>query len=210
MKILWGVLVAVLTSGGCAGIDVRPLTTIERANEQDPDKASELRGIRFFRSSAYLLVRQTGSDGSCDVTIAYYQNVDEPYILIPQPGIGSITFTPTLTDGWNLTGFSGTVDSKVSEMIAAAATVAAAAVAAAVPAEKPEQPTSRVELNNTEMSVNEPLGPGMYKMTFGKDGATFKRAFAVKLHDGSFQSCSRFASSPAPPPAQKLTRQPAK
>jgi hypothetical protein len=206
MKILCGVLVTVLLLVGCAHIEIRPLTKEER---EDPDKASKLNGVRFFRSSPYLLVRQTGNDGSCDVTIVYYQNVDEPYIIIPHQGIGSITYNPTLTDGWNLTGFSGTVDSKVPEMITAVTGLVAAGVAAAVPS-APAAPAAagvtkagkdvpRIAFDNTAISVGQPLEPGMYKMTFGKDGVGFKRVFVLKSDD-VLQSCLRFGSPPAAPP----------
>jgi hypothetical protein len=198
MKILWGVLVAVLLLAGCARIEIRPLTSEERANEGNPDKASKLNGVRFFRSSPYLLVRQTDTNGSCDVAIVYYQNVDEPYIIIPHWGIGSITYNPTLTDGWNLTGFSGTVDSKVPEMIGSVAGLMTAAVKAATPGARlqPEaSTTSVIVLDNTEISVGQPLGPGMYKITFGKDGTKFKRVFGMKSGD-SFQPCRGFSSPP--------------
>jgi len=133
------------------------------------------------------------------VTIVYYQNIDEPYIIIPHRGIGSITFNPTFTEGWNLTGFSGTVDSKVPEMINAVAALMTAGVKAAVPG-APAAPapstTSEVVLDNGEVPVGKPLGPGMYKMTFGEDGAVFRRVFAVRSGE-SFQSCVGFATPPA-------------
>jgi len=43
MKILWRILMTGLVFSGCAYIEIRPLTTEERAGERDPDKAAKLR-----------------------------------------------------------------------------------------------------------------------------------------------------------------------
>jgi len=54
----------------------------------------------------------------------------EEYVITWEAGIGSVDPSFTLTDGWNLTGFASSVDSKFSDNLSAVASLATAAAGA--------------------------------------------------------------------------------
>ena len=164
-------MLLLLTTSACSHIEIRPLTTQERIDESDPDKAAKLNGIRFYRPMPYMLVKQTDASGSCDVTVAYYRDPDQPYIVIPHYAIGSIVFSPTLTDGWNLTAFSGTVDTKVPEMITAISSLMTAAIKAAgapggAVVETSKASVLTLDKDGKKLAPGDSISPGLYKMTF--------------------------------------------
>jgi len=77
------------------------------------------------------------------VQIVWLPDYSQEYQIIAKPGIGSVTFNPSLKDGWNLSSLSATVDTKTAEILTAVGGLitAAAAVPAAVPLEvKGEKP----------------------------------------------------------------------
>lgn len=104
-------LAAACLSSGCASV------MVERAKP-------ESEGVRFYRPDMYVLVSYEVTD-QCVVnvkkTFLPLPNKNEEYVIRARAGIGSVTFKPTLEQGWNLTGFEATADSKVSETITALA-----------------------------------------------------------------------------------------
>ena len=96
--------IGVLAIAGCANIDIQRVTA---------DNHATVHGIRYWRPAPYLSV--TGDkNGTCVARLIYLPNMKEEYAITPVGGFGSITFKPTLTDGWNLTALDATVDSKTS------------------------------------------------------------------------------------------------
>jgi len=80
---------------GCAHIEVRPLTKQEIANEGDPDTARSYQ-VFAFPLFAVLARKADGHRWLMRFDNCLLSNIDEPYIIIPHQGIGSITFNPPL------------------------------------------------------------------------------------------------------------------
>lgn len=78
-------------------------------------------GIHYYRSKPYVLITETkgtkDTESSCVVEIKYLPDYSQEYVIIPHYWIGSIALKPTLTDGWNLTNFDSTVDTKMPDML---------------------------------------------------------------------------------------------
>jgi hypothetical protein len=134
-----------LASLACASVTVRRLTS-------DMDSAP---GIRFYRPAPYVLVEPVAAEGgsapgAVKVSIIWLPDYTQQYVIEAKPGLGSVSFNPTLTDGWNLTGFDATVDSKTAELLTAA------------PGLVPRGPTG----------VGQPpkICPGIYRLDHGPDG----------------------------------------
>ena len=75
-------------------------------------------GIRFYRPHPYLWVTKD-KDGSLKGTIYWLPNKNEEYVIKVISGIGTVDTKFTLENGWNLTQFGETRDSKTPEMIEA-------------------------------------------------------------------------------------------
>ena len=54
---------------------------------------------------------------TCVVDIKYLPDYSKEYVMIPHYWLGSVALKPTLTDGWNLTNFDSTVDTKIPDFI---------------------------------------------------------------------------------------------
>jgi hypothetical protein len=156
--------------------------------------------VRFYRSSPYLLVTQTSADGACIASVVYYRDLSEEYIIIPHRGIGTLTFNPTLSEGWNLVAFSGSVDSKVPETISAIASLmTAATTAAGVKALPPEATENQLVIEPSA----EPLAPGLYQIKFvAQSIPTFTPVIRVRQSGGkgSPMPCRTLAGPPQKPP----------
>ena len=131
-----------LGSFGCAHLDIHKVD-----NRKDPDEY----GLRFYRSRPYLLV--TLSDKGCTATFEYLPDYSQEYILHPHCWLGSLSLKPTLKDGWNLTAFDSTVDTKIPETINAFAGVM----------KNVADMAKMLMLSEGETAS---FGPGLYSMTF--------------------------------------------
>ena len=135
------VVMVILTIAGCANIDIQRVTT---ANE------GTVHGVRYWRPAPYLSV--TGNkDGLCVAKLIYLPNMKEEFVITPTGGFGSITFKPTLSDGWNLTALEATVDSKTS------ATDFLGAIA-------------KMPGLTKDLREGPSMKPGIYKIIFDNDG----------------------------------------
>jgi len=144
------IVLACLVLQACASIKVGPVASFPK-DEQD--------GIRFYRPHPYVWI--TGSDGgACKATLTYLPRMQEEWQIKATPGfIGTVTFEPTIADGWNLVGIKGAVDPKMAEVIESIAGIASSAVAAdaAAPGTRPaERPAG--------------MHQGLYKVTFDGNG----------------------------------------
>ena len=98
-----------------------------------------------------------------------------------------LTFKPTLENGWNLTAFDSTVDTKIPETINALAGMMekAGAIAAPVPAKAGARP-----VNN--------FGPGLYRLTFDRAHGglvSVEPVFQMKDADGHVIACPQPGTS---------------
>jgi hypothetical protein len=100
------VIVAVFLHG-CAGVEVTRIT------KENPYKE----GIRFYRPYPYLLITKVKQGENLECKIVYLPNVNEEYAVRVKSGIGSTEAKLTLEDGWNLTQFGETRESKSAEMV---------------------------------------------------------------------------------------------
>ena len=93
---------------GCARVDITKIS---------PDHPYQ-GGIRFYRPHPYLWVTKD-KDGSLKGTIHWLPNKNEEYVIKVKSGVGTAETKFTLENGWNLTQFGETRDSKTPEMIEA-------------------------------------------------------------------------------------------
>lgn len=100
---------------GCAGVEV---TRVKNGSDNG--------GIRFYRPWPYLLV-VPAANGGVEAKTVYLPRLDQEYSIKVKPGLGTVNGKFTLSDGWNLTDFGDTRDSKVPETIAALSGAATAA-----------------------------------------------------------------------------------
>jgi hypothetical protein len=101
------VVVLAGVASGCASLE------ITHTNDSNAD------GLHFYRPSPYIAV-STGDKG-CQVSMLFLPNPDQEYVVKAHSGLGTVSFKPTLADGWNLTGLDSTVDSKANELLKNAA-----------------------------------------------------------------------------------------
>jgi len=98
--------VSVFLIAGCAGVEI----TRVKDNKDNG-------GIRFYRPWPYLLVIQT--DKGVEAKTVYLPKKDEEYSIKVKSGLGTVNGSFTLTDGWNLTQFGDSRDSKIPDTITA-------------------------------------------------------------------------------------------
>jgi nitrogen fixation protein len=98
----------VLLMVSCARVDITKISSDHPYRQ----------GIRFYRPHPYLWVTKD-KDGSLKGTIYWLPNKNEEYVIRVKSGIGTVDTKFTLENGWNLTQFGETRDSKTPEMIEA-------------------------------------------------------------------------------------------
>ncbi|MGH7779263.1 MAG: hypothetical protein ACREQR_05510 [Candidatus Binataceae bacterium] len=93
-------------------------------------------GIHYYRPKPYLLLTVTTTEktgappastttsNACVAEIEYLPDYGQEYVMVPHYWLGSVAMKPTLTDGWNLTAFDSTVDTKIPDTITALAGLA--------------------------------------------------------------------------------------
>jgi len=105
---LLAILIFFIFIPDCAGVRIIKITH-ENPHEE---------GIRFYAPHPYLWVTEDTS-GSLQATIVWLPNKSEEYAIRVKSGIGSVDTKFTLENGWNLTQFGQTMDSKTPELITA-------------------------------------------------------------------------------------------
>lgn len=160
-----------LLVAGCAYAEVRPVKTIDEE------------GIRFYRPWPYVWITLAKEGGGCEVSIQWLPDMRKEYIIIPHPGIGSLTVSPTLTEGWNLTAMNITADSKASEMVTAISGMIGNIASAVI---KPATPNKKGE-----------FGPGLYRLVFGEKQFTgLDEVFYLVDGNGDRVLCSQTPQEP--------------
>src|SRR5579872_4257899 len=131
-------------------------------------------GIRYYRPKPYLLVTETvtektgGAPGggtaseSCVAEVKYLPDYSREYVMIPHYWLGSVAMKPTLADGWNLTNFDSTVDTKIPETINALAALSKSVAPNGI------APLTALETLKGESLIEEQknpsLSPGLYEI----------------------------------------------
>jgi|OpeIllAssembly_1097287.scaffolds.fasta_scaffold858273_1 nitrogen fixation protein len=115
------------------------------------------KGLRFNRPSPYLLTVET-KDG-CAHSIVYLPDPEEVYAIQVHSALGSVDAKVTLENGWNVTTFGQTTDSKIPETITAVTGLLTAATKSAAPGTG-APPT--------------PCTPGLRKITYHPDAKQWK------------------------------------
>jgi hypothetical protein len=161
---------------------------------------SQSDGIHYYRPRPYILITETKAANdpqpSCVVDIKYLPDYSQEYVIIPHYWIGSVALKPTLTDGWNLTNFDSTVDTKVPETLNAFAALMKAVPQSAVsPAVKTENVTGPAPTGNVR--------PGLYPMEPDGDRLTIDVDHPVFQAKGSV--CATLSAAPAPAPKPPTT-----
>jgi len=108
------IVLALVTATACAGIEIK--------------KGRKDNAIVYYLPDPYLLIAPNGKDGALLGQIIYLPNCSEARSIRPTAGIGSVTFEPTLENGWNLTGFDSSIDSQSDEFLTALTSLAASAI----------------------------------------------------------------------------------
>ena len=173
----WLLALALFSFVGCAHLDIHK--TIDQDNPKEY-------GLRFYRPRPYLLV--TLSDKGCTPSIIQLPDYSQEYILHPYYWLGSLTFKPTLTDGWNLTAFDSTVDTKIPDTINSLVGLMKTAAEIA----KGARPGAGTPAD---------IAPGLYSMTFSKETGLlteFKVIMQFKDENNNPIACPKYY-----PPKQK-------
>jgi hypothetical protein len=157
------VLWALISVAGCAYAEVRPI------------KSTDVEGIRFYRPWPYLWV-VNAEKGGCTFTVNYLPDTSQEYIIIPHTGVGSLTVSPTLAEGWNLIALQTTADSKTAELINAISGIAGNIAGPAGAA-----------INKT---APKGFGPGLYRFEFEKGKVnTLAQVFSFVDGNGNPVTC---------------------
>lgn len=177
-KIRFVAVPAILLSlSACSGLEFR-------------ENGKEVDGLTVPKPALYLKV-MSNENGVCTTETLLLPDGTNTRTIIPHYRIGTVEFNPTLADGWNLTGFTSNVDTKVPETIDALANFAnAASISKMVPAARnivDEQPPANennqqgfyswnVTDDNKNLikgkKIGEQTGVGIYKMLFGGETGT--------------------------------------
>ena len=158
-------VLVLLAFTGCARLDIRHVSDEKK------------QGLRFYRPWPYLWIAIDAA-GNCAARVVYLPDVNEEYRVIPRAGIGSVTFNPKIEDGWKLTGFESTVDSKFNETVSA---LSGLITAAAGVAGRGAARTAAADLVFKDSTGTEGLGPGLHRFERGDPfPPTFKTVVKVE------------------------------
>lgn len=129
---------------GCAGVKITRL-----ASDNDYKE-----GIRFYRSYPYVLISINKDTKALQATTVFLPKMNEEYVINVRSGLGTVNASFDLADGWNLTHFGDTRDSKIPDTITAL-TGTFKEIAAILEKKEGETPA---------------LEPGLYRYSFDKSG----------------------------------------
>jgi len=138
---------------GCAHLDIHKVVS-------DDKNYTKIQGLRFYRPMPYLWIT-TNKEGQCMSMVTYLPDTSQEYVIDPNPNlIGSVSFKPTLENGWNLTGFDSSADTKISEVLNAIGEIASKTVSGGPPPGK--------QVTGEPVTVEKPIviTPGLYKLKF--------------------------------------------
>jgi hypothetical protein len=107
MKRFYLLTVLIFLMVSCASVEITRITP------ENPYK----KGIRFYRPYPYLWVTKDKDGKNLECKIIYLPNKNEEYTIKVKSGIGTVDTKFTLEDGWRLTQFGETRDSKTVEMV---------------------------------------------------------------------------------------------
>ena len=99
--------------------------------------------------------------------LVYVPDRSRPMRLSVHAGFGTASLKPTLQNGWMLTGFDASADSKASEMLTSIASLVTAAKGPAAATESAKGGGLDPEAIAGTSSI---LRPGMYDLRYGSDG----------------------------------------
>lgn len=145
----------------CAHVEIRKV------------ESADAEGIRFYRPWPYLMVA-VNDKGLCVPSIIYLPDMSQEYTMIPHSGLGSATLKPTLKDGWNLTAYDSSVDSKIPETIGAISGLVA---------KLPIPPLARALPPPKKTN----LSPGLYRLEWQNDHFVLeedKKVFQLQTIEG--------------------------
>lgn len=108
------ILLAFVSVGGCANVDVQRVTAYDQ------------HGIRYWRPAPYVAVGPVVASGTttCQASLVMLPDKSEEYAITMNTGLwGTASAKPTLQDGWNLTGLDASADSKTAEVLGSIASI---------------------------------------------------------------------------------------
>ncbi len=140
---------------GCASIQIKPVTY------QD----SETQGLRFYQPRPYLLITLDQAKG-CAAQVIYLPDFSRGYAVTTSAGLGSVSFKPTLQNGWMLAGFDSKVQSETAQNLSAL-TGALAEAAKFGTLREFVSPPSNI---GGQQAGKEAMGPGLYRFNYDLHG----------------------------------------
>lgn len=181
MRELHLLLIAVFILSGCASVSVTKVTSGDEegirfyrphpyllVTEEPPAKADAETGSSAIQkpksgqtaANAGASSAPADSTGNVNVQIVWLPDLSESYAIRTNSGLGAANSSVTLKDGWQLTQFGGSVDTKIPETITAftGALQAAAGVAKTLTVAPPAR--------------SEKIKPGLYRLEFNKGMVT--------------------------------------
>lgn len=190
-------LCASIAAAGCAHLTFQSAAVRDEPWYQRWFAKSD--GIHYYRPKPYVLITETkatkDTPETCVIDIKYLPDYSQEYVIVPHYWVGSVALKPTLTDGWNLTNFDSTVDTKVPETLNAFAAIMKSAPPAGLPmVARPEEEAGNVR-------------PGLYPMEPDGDRLTIDIDHPVFEAKGS--ACATLTAA-SPPPKPSTTTPPSK
>ena len=120
------------------------------------EKGKKDNALIFYAPQPYILVTDrfnaAGAKQGQQITVLYLPDCSEPRSIRTKARLGSVTFNPTLSDGWNLTGFSSTVDNQVDETISSIGSLASTILGLSGEDDEVKSGLYKILYNNTGVS----------------------------------------------------------
>jgi len=150
MKRFYLLAIVIFLMAGCARVAIVK-TNPKKENEE---------GLRFYRPHPYLWITRD-KDNVLQGTIVWLPDKNEDYRINVTGWIGKIVLKCTLENGWNLTEFGETMDSKTTEFITAL--------------------TGTFKRLTAEEKAKQMFPPGLYMLIFDKDSGLIESFKPVVL-----------------------------
>jgi hypothetical protein len=80
------------------------------------DHNQNQKGLRFYRPHPYLVIGRDKNDAMSG-QIIWLPNLEEEYAIVSTPGIGDTDLKVTLENGWNLTQYGESIETRLPELI---------------------------------------------------------------------------------------------
>lgn len=164
----------------------------DKADETDKaDKTADGKGTDPSASTA-TTAASAGTDasyqhafGTYQIKLVYLPDLSRPMVMTVSAGIGTVSMQPTLVDGWMLTSFQGSADSKVAETLTAVAQLVTAQLGPATAAAGTAGSSAKKSSDGKVGAAPAPLlGPGLYSLEYDANGI-IAGVCAVTLFAGS-------------------------